>query len=188
MTITDLPASTSRSSRASSCVDVGEVQAGWSARRGRRYRPSGHLGGQLEALTLATGQRGQRLAEPEVAEPDVGHAGRGSRAPQASLAAPLPEERRASATDIAEHLADVVAAEQIGPAPGLESLAAAVLTRRGHRLHEPELGVDDAVAVAGRAGSFGVGAEERRLDAVGLRERLADRVEQSGVGGGVAAP
>ena len=39
-----------------------------------------------------------------------------------------------------------------------------------------------------RAGALGVGAEQRRLDAVGLRERLADRVEQSGVGRRVAAP
>ena len=38
------------------------------------------------------------------------------------------------------------------------------------------------------AGALGVGAEQRRLHAVGLRERLADRVEQSGVGRRVAAP
>ena len=51
-----------------------------------------------------------------------------------------------------------------------------------------EVGVDDAGAVAGRAGALGVGAEQRRLHAVGLRERLADRVEQPGVGRRVAAP
>ena len=43
-------------------------------------------------------------------------------------------------------------------------------------------------AVAVRAGALGVGAEQRRLHAVGLRERLADRVEQAGVGRRVAAP
>ncbi len=36
-------------------------------------------------------------------------------------------------------------------------------------------------AVAGGAGALGVGAEQRRLHAVGLREGLADRVEQPGV-------
>ena len=43
-------------------------------------------------------------------------------------------------------------------------------------------------AVAGRAGALGVGAEQRRLHAVGLRERLADRVEQPGIRRRVAAP
>ena len=38
------------------------------------------------------------------------------------------------------------------------------------------------------AGALGVGAEQRRLHAVGLRERLADRVEQPGVGRRVAPP
>ena len=38
------------------------------------------------------------------------------------------------------------------------------------------------------AGALGVGAEQRRLHAVGLGERLADRVEQSGVGRRVAPP
>src|SRR5690606_27484635 len=42
--------------------------------------------------------------------------------------------------------------------------------------------------VAVRAGALRVGAEQGRLDAVGLGERLADRVEQAGVGGRVAAP
>jgi hypothetical protein len=42
-----------------------------------------------------------------------------------------------------------------------------------------EVGVDHPGAVAGRAGALGVGAEERGLHAVGLRERLADRLEQA---------
>jgi len=32
----------------------------------------GQVGGQLKPLPLAAGQRGERLAEAEVAEPDVG--------------------------------------------------------------------------------------------------------------------
>ena len=43
-------------------------------------------------------------------------------------------------------------------------------------------------AVAVGTGALGVGAEQRRLDAVGLRERLADRVEQLGVRRRVAPP
>src|SRR5918999_1612844 len=73
--------------QAEELLDVGEVEAG-----GRlveyvdRHRsgpgqpgPSrtaaallAHAGGQLEPLPLAPGQRGERLAEAEVAEPDVG--------------------------------------------------------------------------------------------------------------------
>ena len=52
--------------------------------------------------------------------------------------------------------------------------------------HHRQVGVDDAGAVAVGAGPLGVGAEQRRLHAVGLGERLADRVEQPGVGRRVA--
>ena len=72
MTITDLPESTSRSSRPSSLLDVGEVQAGGRLVEDVDVALLGHLGGQLEPLPLAAGQRGQRLAEGEVAEADVG--------------------------------------------------------------------------------------------------------------------
>src|SRR5918992_5653523 len=44
---------------------------------------------------------------------------------------------------------------------------------------DPAAVVAGAVAVG--AGALGAGAEQRRLHAVGLREGLADRVEQSGV-------
>ena len=71
---------------------------------------------------------------------------------------------------------------------GLEPLALALLAGGGDAGHDPQVGVDDAGAVAGGAGALGVGAEQRRLDAVGLRERLADRVEQPGVRRRVAAP
>ena len=58
--------------QAEQLLDVGEVQT-----RGRLVEDVdvallAHLGGELEPLPLATGQRGQRLAEAEVAEPDVG--------------------------------------------------------------------------------------------------------------------
>ena len=71
---------------------------------------------------------------------------------------------------------------------GLEALAIALLAGRGDAGHHREVGVDHAGAVAVGAGALGVGAEQRRLDAVGLGERLADRLEQAGVGRRVAAP
>ena len=63
----------------------------------------------------------------------------------------------------------------------LEPAALALLARRLDRGHHTELGEDHAGAVAGRAGTLGVGAEQRRLDAVLLGERLADRIQQPGV-------
>ena len=77
-----------------------------------------------------------------------------------------------------QHLADVAAAELVLQHGGLEALALALLAGRRDRVHEAELGVDDAGAVAGRAGALGVGAEQGRLHAVRLRERRPDRVEQ----------
>ena len=68
----------------------------------------------------------------------------------------------------------------------LEPLSLALLAGGRDGVHEPQLGVDDAGTVAGGTGALGVGAEQRRLHAVGLCERRADRVEQSGVGRRVA--
>src|SRR3954471_11017279 len=65
-----------------------------------------------------------------------------------------------------EHLADVAAAEAVLEHRGVEPLALALLARGGDALHDRQLGVDDAGAVAVGAGALGVRAEERRLDAV----------------------
>src|SRR3712207_8651525 len=54
----------------------------------------------------------------------------------------------------------------------------AVLAGGGDAGHGHQVGVDDTGAVAGRAGTLGVGAEQGRLHAVRLREGLADRLEQ----------
>jgi len=57
MTMTDLPASTSRSSRPSSLLDVGEMQGplvGSSSTRTSTV--AAHMCGQLEPLPLPTGQ------------------------------------------------------------------------------------------------------------------------------------
>ena len=74
-----------------------------------------------------------------------------------------------------------LAAEVVFQHRRLEPLSLALLAGGRDRVHESQFGVDDAGAVAGGAGTLGVGAEQRRLHAVGLRERRADRVEQSGV-------
>ena len=87
-----------------------------------------------------------------------------------------------------EHLADVAAAEVVVQHRGLEPLPLALLAGGGDAGHHRQVGVDDAGAVAVGAGALGVGAEQRRLHAVGLRERLADRVEQPGVRRRVAPP
>ena len=87
-----------------------------------------------------------------------------------------------------QHLADVATAEVVLEHRRLEPLPLALLAGGGDAVHESQLGVDDAGAVADGAGALGVGAEQRRLHAVGLGERLADRVEQSGVGRRVAPP
>ena len=58
--------------QAEQLLDVGEVQAGGRLVEDVDVALLGHVGGQLEPLALAARQRGQRLAEAEVAEPDVG--------------------------------------------------------------------------------------------------------------------
>src|SRR5215471_1250469 len=57
--------------QAEELLDVGEVQAG--CRLVENVNPAflGHMAGQLESLTLAAGQGRERLADAEVAEPDV---------------------------------------------------------------------------------------------------------------------
>ncbi len=138
------------------------------------------MGGQLEPLPLAAGQRGERLADGEVAEPDVGEPledgvrGRGAR-----LA--LAEELQGLGHRHREHLADVTAAEMVLQYRGVEPLPPAHLAGGGDTGHHRQVGVDDPGTVAVGAGALGVGAEQRGLHVVGLRERLADRVEQSGV-------
>ena len=56
-------------------LDVGEVEA--AGRLVEDVDPAlvAQVGGQLEPLPLAAGQRRERLAEAEVAEPDVGEPG-----------------------------------------------------------------------------------------------------------------
>ena len=166
--------------QAEQLLDVGEVEAGGRLVEDVDAALLGHVGGQLEPLPLAAGQRGERLAEAEVAEPDVGEPVEdGVRGRRARLAGA--EELLGLGHRHREHLADVAAAEVVLQHRRLEPLPLALLAGGGDAGHHRQVGVDDAGAVAGGAGALGVGAEQRRLHAVGLRERLADRVEQPGV-------
>ena len=173
--------------QAEQLLDVGEVEAGGRLVEDVDAALLGHLGGHLEPLQLAAGQRRQRLAEAEVAQPDVGEPledlVRGRRGRLA-----VREELLGLVDGHREHLADVAAAELEIEHRRLEALALAHLAGGGDPGHHRQVGVDDAGAVAVRAGAIGVGAEQPRLHVVGLRERLADRVEQSGIGRRVAAP
>src|SRR5690606_27366823 len=64
----------------------------------------------------------------------------------------------------------------------------ALLAGRGHPGHHRQVRIDDPRAVAHGAGALRVGAEQRGLYVVRLREGLADRVEKLRVGRRVAAP
>ena len=74
MTTTVLPASARRCRTSSSLLDVGEVQAGRRLVEDVERAAGGaarQLGRELDALRLAAGERGRRLAEVDVAEADV---------------------------------------------------------------------------------------------------------------------
>ena len=87
--------------QAEQLLDVGEVQA-----RGRLVENVdvallAHVRRELEPLPLAAGQRRERLAEREVAEPDIRRAAPGSRARPGCAPRRLPKNSSASVTDIA---------------------------------------------------------------------------------------
>ena len=112
--------------QAEQLLDVGEVQAGGRLVEDVDVALLGHLGGQLEPLPLAAGQRRERLAEREVAEPDVGEPvedlvrGRRARLAVAEELLRLGHRHR-------KHLGDVAAAERVLEHRRLEPLALALL-------------------------------------------------------------
>ena len=98
--------------QAEQLLDVGEMEAGRRLVENVDAALLGHLGGQLEPLPLAAGQRRERLAETDVAEPDIGEpledGGRrarlgflGVRRPATSSGIAGPKNSLASVTDIA---------------------------------------------------------------------------------------
>ena len=168
--------------QAEQLVDVGQVQAGGGLVQHVVGGLLGHVDGQLEPLAFAAGQRGQRLAEAEVAEADVDQPAEDRAGLRRSG-----RTSRASATDIAStSLMFLPRSVYVEHLVG-EALALARLADARHAGHHRQVGVDQPDALAGRAGALGVGAEQGGLDAVGLGEGGTDRVEQPGVGGRVAA-
>jgi len=107
-------------------LDVGEVETGGRLVEHVDLALVAHAGGELEPLPLAAGERGELLAQGEVAEPDAGHPGQDC-AGRRRLRRAGPEELRGLGHRHREHLADVPAAKQVGEHLGLEPLAAALL-------------------------------------------------------------
>jgi hypothetical protein len=101
----------------------------------------------------AARQRRERLADAQVAEPHVRQpvedlVGSG----RARLA--CAEELPGLSDGHPEHLADVPAAEAIFQHRRVEALPLTLLTGAGDTGHHGEIGVDDADAVAGGAGTL----------------------------------
>ena len=137
-------------------------------------------------LPLAAGQRGERLADGHVAEPDVGEpvedlvGGRRARLARAEELLGLGHRHR-------EHLADVAAAEVVVQHAGWNRFPS----------HSSQMVV--TLAMMPRSVSMtpaplrvGQAPSELRLNgadhAVRLGERLADRIEQTGVRRRVGPP
>ncbi|MPM85935.1 hypothetical protein SDC9_133018 [bioreactor metagenome] len=172
--------------QAEELLHVGQVQAGGGLVKDVDTALLAQVGGELEPLAFTAGQGRQRLADGEVAETDIDEpledgvgGGRTCLAGGEELRGPVDRHR--------QHLADVLVAEVVLQHRCLEAFAPALLARDRDAGHHRQVGVDDPGAVADRAATLRIGAEERGLDTVGLRERLADRVEQAGVGRRVAA-
>src|SRR4051794_4163858 len=141
-------------------LDVREMEPGGRLVEHEDAPLLAEVGGQLEALALAAGQRGERLSEAEVAEPDIREPLQDPvRGGSARLA--YSEERLRVTHRYREHLADVLAAEGVGKHLGLEPLPLADLADSGHSRHHGEVGVDDTGAVAVAARALGVRAEQR---------------------------
>ena len=98
--------------QAEKLLDVGEVEAGGGLVEDIDAALLGHVGGQLQPLPLAAGQGGQRLADGEIAEPDVGEPAEdlvsGGR-----FCLAVAEELLGLRHGHRQHLADVLAAELV---------------------------------------------------------------------------
>ena len=172
--------------QAEQLVDIREVQARRRLVQDEDAALATHVRRELQALTLTARQRGQRLADRQVPESDVDESAQDPcRCRQRAVA--VGEERVGVRHRHGEHLADVQTGVVQLQDCSIEPPPFAHLAHRRDARHGDQVGVDHAGAVAVRAGTIGVRAEEPGLDPVGLGERLADRVEQTRVGGGVAA-
>ena len=186
ITSTVLPCVDQPAEHAEQLADVLEVQAGGRLVEdveGAAGRALLQLGGELDPLRLAAGQRRRRLAEPDVAEADV------------DQRLQVPRDRRDGGEELdglldrhVEHLGDglalVVHLERLPVVAG----AVADLARHVDVGQEVHLDLDRAVAGAGlAAAALDVEGEPALLVAADLRlrglgEQLADVVEDAGVG------
>src|SRR3954468_16837377 len=172
-------------------LDVGEVQAGRrlveDVQR-RAGRDLGQLGGQLDALRLAARQRRRRLAEADVAEPDVVE-----RLQAAADLRDVLEELDGLLDGHVEDVGDRLALEADVERLAVVALAAALLARHVDVGQEVHLDLDLPVAAADlAAAALDVEREAAGLEAahprlLRLGEQVADDVEQAGVGRGVRA-
>ena len=172
-------------------LDVGEVQAGGRFVQ-QVERPAGalldQLAGELDALGLAAGEGGRRLAELHVIQPHVVQ-----RLQLLGDRRDVLEVRQGLLNVHFEHFGDRLAL--VADLEGLAVEAMALADRAG----DPDVGEEvhfelvGAVAFAGLAAAAGdVEAEAAGLVAAGLglgqlREELADLVEDLDVGGRVGA-
>jgi hypothetical protein len=145
---------------------------------------AGELGDELEALGLATGERGAALAEREVAEAGLAH----ERADVAELVVEIEEVARLLEGHL-EDVGDVLALPRDLEGLGVVAAAAAGLAGDEGVGHEVHLDLHAAGAGAGLAASAR-GVEGETAGCVtadfGLRdggEELADQVEDAEVGG-----
>src|SRR5450759_2908577 len=172
-------------------VDVGEVQAGGGLDEDVERlagRDLAELGSELDALRLAAGERGGRLAKLDVAQADLVE-----RLQAARDARHVGKELDRVLDAHLEHLGDVLALVPDLERVAVVALAAAGLAGHVHVGQEVHLDLNLAVALTGLAASpLDVEAEAPGLVAAqlalgGLREQLADVVEDARVRGRVAA-
>ena len=166
-------------------LDIGQVQ---SRRRLVQHVDAGLLpevGGQLQPLPLAAGQSGERLTQCQVAQTDIVEPFQDLLGCRELL---FGEERHRFAHRHRQHVADIAATECVLQDRRVEPASLALLACGGDAGHDREVGVDDSGSLAGRASAFRISAEKSGFHVIGLGERLADRLEQPGVGGRIAAP
>src|SRR5262249_39020553 len=134
--------------------DVVEVEAGRrlveeeerALRAAPLRRGLGEMSRELQPLRLAAGERGHRLAEPQVLEPDLRERGkRRDRLPARPEARPPPGDRPLA------HVRDPAPAPLPLEALGPEALAVAVGAAQIHARQDLHLDVLEALPAAGRA-------------------------------------
>ena len=148
----------------------------------------GKLGGQLDPLGFTTRKRGRGLAEVDIAEPDIVQ-----RFQLTFKSRKILEERQRLGYRHVEHLGDILALEPDFQSLAVITLTVADLTGHGDIGQKLHLNLDKAVAAASLAASS-LDIERETPGPVTAQagfgdggEKLADRREQAGIGGGIAA-